>query len=361
MTDPAHTFATPALVVDLERLERNITRMQQTCAAHGVELWPHIKTHKMVEVARRQIEAGAAGLTCAKLSEAEAMLPSGARRMFIAHSLVGTEKAPRLRQLAERLETLVLACTSERHFDALAELIDATGLRFPVMMAVDSGLGREGVRDQDAAHRLALKIARSPHMELWGIYTHEGHGYSQKPHHLEPFTQDLHSHLVNLRDRIDSDLRIWPGSSTTAHLMAALPGVQAVRPGAYVFGDLSLTSSTRVMEWDDIALHVHAQVVDIPTDDLALIDAGTKVFSSDKTATGIVALPEDGRDLQVLRCNEEHGYVTGAGVLDLIIGSTVAFVPAHVCPVVNLANFVYVARGGEILDRWKVDARGCVT
>jgi D-serine deaminase-like pyridoxal phosphate-dependent protein len=352
---------TPALVIDLDRLERNIARMQEQCTAHGVELWPHIKTHKMVEVARRQIEAGATGLTCAKLSEAEAMIPSGARRIFIAHSLVGAQKAPRVRKLAEQLDSLVLACTSERHFEALGELIDATGLRLPVMMAVDTGLGREGARDQEAAHRLAMKIAGSPHMELWGIYTHEGHGYSQKPHLLETFTRDLHSRLVDLRDTIDDELRIWPGSSTTAHLMATLPGVQAVRPGAYVFGDLSLTISTRVMDWEDVALHVHAQVVDIPADDLALIDAGSKVFSSDKTATGLVALPEDGRDLQVLRCNEEHGYVTGNGVLDLLIGQTLAFVPAHVCPVVNLADSVHVAREGKIIDRWKVEARGCVT
>jgi D-serine deaminase-like pyridoxal phosphate-dependent protein len=356
-----HSPPTPARIIDLDRLERNIARMQETCTAHGVELWPHIKTHKMVEVARRQLEAGATGLTCAKLSEAEAMLSSGARRMFIAHSLVGREKASRLQKLAGELDSLVVACTSELHFEALEDLLTAAGLRLPVMMAVDSGLGREGARDVASAQHLAGKIAGSPHMELWGVYTHEGHGYSQKPQLLDTSTRDLHSRLVDLRDSIDTHLRIWPGSSTTAHVMATLPGVQAVRPGAYVFGDLSLTISTRVMDWEDVALHIHAQVVDIPADDLALIDAGTKVFSSDKTATGIVALPADGRDLQVLKCNEEHGYLTGAGVLDLLLGQTLALVPAHVCPVVNLADHVHVARGGEIIDRWKVDARGCVT
>jgi D-serine deaminase-like pyridoxal phosphate-dependent protein len=356
-----HSLPTPALVIDLDRLERNIARMQEVCTRHGVELWPHIKTHKMVEVARRQIQAGAAGLTCAKLSEAEAMIPSGARRMFVAHSLVGKEKADRLRKLAGQLETLIVACTSDHHFEALEELLAAAGLTLPVMMAVDSGLGREGVRDVEAARRLADKIAGSSHMELWGIYTHEGHGYAQQPRNLDTFTSSLHYRMVKLRDSIHPDLRFWPGSSPTATRMAALPGVQGVRPGAYIFGDLSLTVSTRLMDWEDVALHVHAQVVDIPADDLALIDAGSKVFSSDKTATGISALPADGRDLQVLRCNEEHGYVTGSGVLDLLVGQTLAFVPAHVCPVVNLADHVHVMRAGEVVAKWKVDARGCVT
>lgn len=356
-----HHPATPTIVIDLNRLERNIARMQEVCTAHGTELWPHIKTHKIVEVARRQLEAGATGLTCAKISEAEAMLPSGAKKMFIAHSLVGQEKAPRLRQLAGQLDTLVVACTSENHFDALEELLRAADLRLPVMMAVDSGLGREGARDADSAHRLAKRIAGSSQMELWGIYTHEGHAYSEKPHSQEAFIAEIHEKLTKLRDSIDPALRLWPGSSPTAARFAALPGVQAVRPGAYVFGDLSLTVSTRAMEWDDVALHVRAQVVDIPADDLALIDAGSKVFSSDKTSTGITALPADGRDLQVLRCNEEHGYLTGNGVLDLLIGQTVELVPAHVCPVVNLAGQVYVSRDGKIVDRWKVDARGCVT
>ncbi len=352
---------TPAIVIDLDRLERNIARMQETCTAHGVELWPHIKTHKMVEVAKRQLAAGATGLTCAKLSEAEAMLASGVKQIFLAHSLVGRDKAPRLRQLAGKLETLVLACTSERHFEALEELIAATNLRLPVMMAVDSGLGREGTRELDAAFRLAKKIAGSTHMELWGLYTHEGHAYAEQPENLDGFVSDLHQKLTNLRDDIDSELRLWPGSSVTAERFASLPGVQAVRPGAYVFGDLSLTVSTGVMKWENVALHVYAQVVDIPTDDLALIDAGSKVFSSDKTSTGITALPADGSDLQVFRCNEEHGYLSGRGVSDLKLGQTLDLVPAHVCTVVNLTDHVYVARNGEIIDQWKVDARGCVT
>ena len=352
---------TPAIVIDLDRLERNLARMQGICDRHGVELRPHIKTHKMVEVARRQLSGGAAGLTCAKLSEAEAMLPAEPKSLFIAHSLVDAAKASRLRAVAERVDELIVACTSEKHLVALEELLVAADLRLPVMMAVDSGLHREGTRGEEAARRLAGRIARSPRMELRGIYTHEGHAYAQKPEALDRFVTGMHERLIRLRDSIDPDLRLWPGCTVTAPRFAALPGVQAVRPGAYVFGDLSQAVSTQVIDRDDVALHVHAQVVDRPSADLALIDAGSKVFSSDKTADGLTALAADGRDLHVLKCNEEHGYLTGPDAAGLEIGQIVAFIPAHVCPVVNLADRVHVVRNGQVIDRWTVDARGCVT
>ncbi len=354
-------FRTPALVVDLDRLEANIRRMQDLCESGGLELWPHCKTHKMVEVARRQLEAGAAGLTCAKLSEAESMLPSGVRQIFLAHSLVGLDKAPRLRAMAAQLVTLVVACTSEDHFPALEELLAGAGLRLPVMMAVDSGLGREGARDAESARRLAGSIRGSRHMDLWGIYTHEGHAYAENPKNLDTLARMIAEGLASLRESIGGDLRLWPGCTVTAGRMARLPGLHALRPGAYVFGDLTHAVSTRVMEWDQLALRVRAQVVDIPADDLALIDAGSKVFSGDKTVTGLIALPADGREMQVTRCSEEHGFVTGNGVADLTVGQIIDWIPAHVCPVVNLANAVWIERNGKITDRWTVDARGCVT
>src|SRR5215218_6088676 len=139
-------LSTPAVLVDRDQLQRNISSMQAACAEHGVELRPHIKTHKMVEVARLQLAAGAAGLTCAKLGEAEAMLPSGVRRLFVAHSLVDIGQASRVAALLERLDEFRVAITSEAHLEPLARLAAAVGRKLRVMMAVDTGLGREGVR-----------------------------------------------------------------------------------------------------------------------------------------------------------------------------------------------------------------------
>ena len=359
-------LATPALLVDLEKLERNIAQMQSHCDAHGVELRPHLKTHKMIEVARRQVEAGAAGITCAKLSEAEVLVASGAKSVFIAHSLVDPLMIPRLRALHSKVDELILACTSIAHAPVLEKLLAAADLQLPVMLAIDTGMGREGARDEAEAMELARFIHAAPHLKLHGIYTHEGQFYLSPPVERKAGLQALHARMLALRKRIEDDLKIetlrfWPGCSATARDFSQLPDVQAVRPGAYVFGDLVLTDFAEAMTWGEVALTVLATVIDKPEPGLALIDAGSKTFSGDKTSGGLSGRAYDGRDLRVVRCNEEHGYLHGADVDALQLGERVRFVPAHICPVVNLADEVQVISGDQIVATWRVEARGCNT
>lgn len=356
-----HELPTPAVLVDRDRVVQHIRAMQAVCTAHGVELRPHIKTHKMVAVARQQLAAGAVGLTCAKLSEAEAMMPSGVKRIFIAHSLVDPQQAGRIAALAEGLEELRVACTSAAHLDALVRLARHVGRQLEVMMAVDTGLGREGVRTPAKALELAGRIAHAPELKLSGFYTHEGQLYGATPAEQPARITAVLDQLAAVRDAVDRSLPIWPGCSVTADAMAKTGRPQAVRPGAYVFGDLSLTRTTGVMQPGTEALHVLATVVDRPEPGLALIDAGSKTFSGDSTPAGWRGASADGRDLAVVRVNEEHGYVRGPQVDTLQVGERIRFVPAHVCTVVNLADEVVVTTGDEVVDRWTVDARGCVT
>lgn len=354
-------LSTPSLLVHADQLERNLQNMQHACDQAGVALRPHIKTHKLVPVARRQLELGAPGLTCAKIGEAEAMLPSGVREMFIAHSLVDLRQAPRLDALAAQLDELRLAVTSEAHAEALETLAAHTGRTFPVMLAVDTGLHREGIRDLAAAPRIAARLARSSHLELAGFYTHEGYFYTADVDQRPAAIDAMLDRLSRVRDAVDPSLPLWPGCSVTARAVAETAGdrVQAVRPGAYVFGDLYLSKINQVMDFADVALEVLATVVDRPTPDLALIDAGTKTFSSDRTATGIMALDANGRDLAVTRANEEHGYIEGTDVDQLRIGDRLRLIPAHVCTVVNLADEVQVIDSGyQVRTSWPVDARG---
>src|SRR5437588_10411980 len=133
---------TPTVLLDRDRTARNIAAMQASGEAHRVQLWPHIKTHKMIEVAKMQLAAGAKGLVCAKTSEAMAMLPSGVRRIFLAHSLVDPLQAPRLRELAGSLDELILACTSEAQAEALVAVLAAADLKLPIMFGIDTGAGR---------------------------------------------------------------------------------------------------------------------------------------------------------------------------------------------------------------------------
>jgi D-serine deaminase-like pyridoxal phosphate-dependent protein len=351
---------TPAILVDRDRLDANIASMQAACDAHGVELRPHIKTHKMVAVARRQLTAGAAGLTCAKLGEAEAMLPSGVRSLFIAHSLVDPGQAARIAALGEQLDDFRVAVTSEAHFEALAALAGVVGKKLSVMLAVDTGLGREGARDGAVAQNIAARIAASPRLSLRGFYTHEGFLYGTTRDQIATRASEVVERICAVRDAIDPALPVWPGCSVSARFIAenSRGRVQAVRPGAYMFGDLALAQKTGVMKPTEIAVQVLATVVDRPEPGLALIDAGSKTFSSDRTAENIFALAADGRDLAVVRVNEEHGYVRGAAVDTLQIGERVAFIPAHICPVINLADEVTVVSDGQVVDTWQVEARG---
>ncbi len=352
---------TPSLLVFEDRLETNLQRMQSACDEAGIDLRPHIKTHKLVPVARRQIELGAKGLTCAKLGEAEAMLPSGVREIFLAHSLVDHRQAPRIAALAEQLDELRLAVTSEAHLEALISLIHNVGLKLPVMLAIDTGLNREGIRALESAQRIASRIDAEPLLELTGFYTHEGQFYGKDHSNRTSDVETLLTHICGVRDTINPALPVWPGCSVsvTAVTQQANGRVQAVRPGAYVFGDLSLTQNADVMPWDHVALQVLATVVDKPTSDLALIDAGSKTFSSDRAREGISALAADGRDIAVVAVNEEHGYVRGEDVAQLQVGERILFVPAHVCTVVNLADEVKVITTDQtIRTTWPIDARG---
>jgi D-serine deaminase-like pyridoxal phosphate-dependent protein len=351
---------TPAILVDRKRVERNIAEMQAAADAARIELRPHIKTHKMVEVARRQLAAGARGLTCAKLGEAEAMLPSGVRSLFVAHALVDPAQAPRVRALAERLTDFRVGLSSEAQLDPLARLAAGAGLKLVVMLAVDTGLHREGVRDPASAHRLAARLAHHRDLQLAGLYTHEGYLYGTPIDQRPAGVAELLDRLCSLRDAIDPGLAVWPGCSVSAHeiLRTGTGRVQAVRPGAYVFGDLSLAETTRIMPASAVALEVLATVVDLPEPGLALIDAGSKTFSSDRTPGGVFGRATDGRDLAVTRVNEEHGYVTGSAVASLSVGERVRLMPAHVCTVVNLTDEVSVIEEETLVDTWRVDARG---
>lgn len=356
-----HTVETPCLMVETRRMQANIERMQRSCDANGVELRPHIKTHKMVYVGESQLAAGAAGLVCAKLAEAEAMLRTGVKSIFVAYAIVGSDKVARLRHLYEKLEELILAVTSEAHFVELDRLLAEADLSLPVMLALDTGLHREGVRNIDDGVNLAEKIRASDRMELHGLYCHEGHAYRKASSEKAVLARDTLHQLKSLEDAIGGNLRLWPGCSVTAKILAETGAVDAVRPGAYVFGDIAHAVRLETMNMEDVALTVAATVVDRPESGLALIDAGSKVFSGDKCPeTGLSGMVLDGRGIVVSKVSEEHGFVTGADVDSLKVGEKLRLIVAHVCPSLNLADEVVLLDGEEIIGTSPVDARGCV-
>lgn len=356
-----HDLQTPAILIDVDRLDRNLRRMQDACNAGDIELWPHIKTHKCVEILKRQLALGAKGMTCAKLGEAEALLPSGVKQVFLAHSLVDPKVAPRLRALAEQLDRLILATTSAAHCEHLARVVAGTGLdRVPVLAALDTGLGREGARSLEAFLDLVAAVDRTPNLEFIGIYTHEGHCYGTTPETLDGTVDAVYERLMEASRALGREHLLAPGCSASALRLATKPGLSILRPGAYPLGDLTLGWKLKLMPWDDIAITVLATVVDRPENGLALIDAGSKVFSGDKSKEGHSGRDWNAQDRVVAKVNEEHGYVQGGEVDTLRIGDRRRFVPNHVCTVMNLTDEVFAVRGENVLETWKIEARGKV-
>lgn len=361
MSQSLNTIPSPALLVELNRLEKNLEHLQKKCDATGTELWPHIKTHKMVEIAKRQLALGAKGLTCAKVSEALAMLPSGVRRIFVAHSIIEPTLIEPVRQLHASLDELILAATSLEQAKKLGEFLDLADLEVPVMLGINTGLHREGTRSLEEAKELAAFIRQHPRMQLKGLYGHEGFFYGVPEEERAEKIDAMLDQLEEARQILGEDLKLWPGCTITGELVAESGRADAVRPGAYVAGDLSCWERNHIMERDDCAVLILATVIDKPAPGLALINAGSKTFSGDKTPQGIVAREFSGRDITVVRVNEEHGYLEGKDVDQLALGERLRFIPAHVCTCINMHDHATVIRGDSIVEEWKVDARGCIT
>jgi D-serine deaminase-like pyridoxal phosphate-dependent protein len=362
---------TPALLIDIERLRANVCGMAAAAREGGVALRPHAKTHKMVEVAALQLEAGAAGLTVAKLGEAEVFVDGGCDDILIAYPLIGDTKLERLAALARRARVAVALDSVE-----VARAIAEAGAHVAVRIEVDTGQHRAGVVPGDVA-ALAREVAALG-LRVQGVMTHEGHAYAAQD--LAAATREAAALMreaaaavaagvaaaeagvtaaVAAGDSGDAPV-VSLGSTPTARFAAREPGVTEIRPGTYVFQDRTQIAHGAATE-RDLAAFVLATVVSRPAPDRAVVDAGTKVLSSDRlNAPGAPvdfgAVHETGWPL--VRASEEHGVVAVPLHAHLPIGTQVRIVPNHVCPVVNLFDEAVIVDGDEIADRWRVAARG---
>jgi D-serine deaminase-like pyridoxal phosphate-dependent protein len=353
------TLDTPSLVVDLDRLEANIARWAAHAKQTGVKLRPHGKTHKCVEIARRQLAAGAVGLTLAKLGEAEVMARAGVEDIFLAYEIVGGPKVPRLLGLARRVR-LRVGVDSLEVAAPLAEAAAAAGTTVDVMLEVDTGLGRCGVAPGEPLLRLAAGVARLRGLRIAGIFTYRGY----RPN-VEHAGRDEGEMIVREAERLRAAgfpiEDVSAGSTPTGREVAQVPGVTEVRPGTYVFNDATELRRGNVRP-EDCALVVVCRVISRPSRDVAVLDAGSKVltaergpFSSKGESYGMLrGYP----DCQIDRLWEEHGRVqlTDEG-RRLRVGDLVEVLPTHVCPTVNLARRLVCVRAGRIEATWEVAAR----
>lgn len=366
------SLQTPFVAIDALALRRNIERMAHAGASGGKRLRPHAKTHKSVWVAQQQIAAGAVGLCCAKPGEAEVFAAAGVGDLRVAYPLSPTY-APRVLALMERcrFSTIVDDLDVAR---AWSDLMVAARRRLEVLVKIDSGLHRCGIDPhQHGAPAFVEEVARLPGLDLRGLLSHPGHAYgATSAEEVTRIARDEAALLVDLahalRRRGVEVHEISVGSTPTARVSATLDGITEIRPGNYVFHDRTQVG-LGVAQWDDCALRVHASVVSMSAAGRLILDAGSKVLSSDGsrgfTATsgygavlGADGMPDD--SLHIERLSEEHAAVRLSSPTSRRIGDRVTIVPNHACVVANLANAYVIAEGDQAVDHVPVDARGRV-
>jgi D-serine deaminase-like pyridoxal phosphate-dependent protein len=360
---PFPELDTPALVVDLDVLEHNIEEMAAVASNAGVRLRPHTKTHKCPEVARMQVDAGADGITVAKLGEAEVMVDAGFDDVLVAYPLVGDAKLDRLRALRERARISV----SLDSLEVAEGLVRLGGDAIEVFVEVDTGHHRLGRPPGEPTVELVSQVAAIEGVEVVGLLTHGGHAYRSTPGELAAAAEREGRDLVETAERCAAAgvgiREISVGSTPTARAVANVDGVTEIRPGTYVYNDVQ-QMRLGVANEATCAARVLATVVSRPWQDRFVIDAGSKSLSSDGAdgppfpGRGVVA----GRpDLLLDFLTEEHGVGhVEPGSEPPAIGDRLQVIPLHVCSCVNLFDEAASVRGLTIEGTLAIAGRGKV-
>jgi len=364
---------TPSVLIDLDVMEANIARMQAIADKAGVRLRPHTKTHKSVWVAGRQIAHGASGITVAKTGEAEVMLEGGIQDILIAYPLYGEHKLRRLKALLERAK-ITLSLDNVEVAEGISRLGSEMGRKIPVYLEVDTGIHRLGKEPGLETVRVARDLVRLPGIDLIGLFTHAGQGHdASNLEELKAVARYEGASLVEtaeLMRREGIEVReISVGSSPTAPFVGEVPGVTEMRPGTYVYNDV-MQVDVGVATETQCAATILVTVVSRPAPDRAVVDGGSKTFTSDIPSSyghgekGPKRHPGYGMvvgrpDLILQRLNEEHGMmVLTDPSRGLKVGDRLRIIPNHVCAMINLHDEVYGVRGGKVERVIPVSGRG---
>jgi D-serine deaminase-like pyridoxal phosphate-dependent protein len=356
---------TPAVIVDLDVMERNLSRMAEYCRAHDLRLRPHTKTHKIPELAKKQIESGATGITVAKLGEAEVMLAAGITDVLIAYPIVGPQKTQHLATIAEQAKVTV-SLDSVEAARAISTAASERGSTVGVLVELDVGFGRCGVANETEALALAREITALPGLKFNGVMFFPGH-FGVLPEERSALRIRLNEFLdrcVAAFEHAGLSLPTVSGGSTpSAYESHELHALNEMRPGTYIFNDRN-TAGVAACSLDDCALSVAVTVISTSVSGHAMIDGGSKTFSSDRYQAehqrGFGYVKEDPA-AEIERFSEEHGHLNIQNSdRRYRVGDRLTIIPNHVCSTVNMHDEVYGIRGDGVETSWRVAARGKV-
>ena len=341
---------TPVAIVDLDVMEANISRLQKYLDEQGIMNRPHIKTHKIPEIAHMQINAGAVGITVQKIGEAEVMAEAGIKDIFIPYNIVGQSKLERLMRLAKQVKLSVTA-DSDFTVRGLAKASQQAEIQLPVLVEFDTGLGRCGVQTPLEAADLARLISSETGLSFGGLMTYPCNK------NTGPFVSETKKLLQP--DGITID-RVSSGGTHCMGDVHTHSEVTEHRAGMYIFGD-RITMSTGAVQPENCAFKVITTVVSRPTNDRGILDGGSKTFSSDLLGLEGYGLILEYPDAVIAAQSEEHGHVDFSKCKRKPeIGERVTVVPNHCCVVSNLFNQIVGVRNYEVEVTWPVAARGAL-
>lgn len=348
---------TPSVLIDTKIAKGNIKKYQTYCTEQGLNLRPHIKTHKLPYFASLQIEAGAVGITCQKVSEAEAMLDGdlghSIKNILLSYNILGRSKLERLKRISERVKLSVVADNMEC-IEGLSKAFSNLNNELPILIEVDTGALRCGVVTPQEACDLALRVSELPGVSFAGLMTYPPKSNSAMT--MNNFFNEA-KHLIELSGLKIQTISI--GGSPQMWKAHEVPLATEYRVGTYIYNDKSLIVSG-ACTIEDCALTILSTVISTPTPNRAVIDAGSKVLTSDlmglKGHGLIVGYP----DLTISQLSEEHGCITSSTPTNLRVGQRIQVIPNHACVVSNMVDHVVFIKDDQVLTQQQVVARGKV-
>lgn len=351
---------TPALLIDLDIMEANLQRMSDYSRQQGLDFRPHIKTHRIPELAKMQVELGARGITVAKLGEAEVMSDAGLDDLLLAYPLLGAGKAKRLRTVLEKARVAV-SLDSEESVSWVAKAAD--GKSVEVLVEIDLGARRCGVAPGPEAVKLARLIESTAGVHFGGLMFYPGHIHPEfdgNTNTLQQLNRDLQYQLDCFdREKIPV-LRVSGGSTPSAPYSDQIENLTEIRPGTYIFNDRN-TLEWKACSESDCAATLLVTVASNAVPGQVIIDGGRKAFSSDLLAAGSKGghgLVKGHPEIVFEKMNEEHGFLKLPEGLKFAVGEQLRVIPNHICVAVNLQDSLVACRGQEVVGEWEIKARG---
>jgi D-serine deaminase-like pyridoxal phosphate-dependent protein len=359
---------TPALLVDLDRMEHNLRFMQEKAALAGVRLRPHTKTHRTPAIAKIQEAMGATGITVAKLGEAEIMASEGLDDIFIANEIVGPIKLERLKRLMKRVRRLAVGVDHPVHVEMLSRAMEGEPFFLDVLIDVETGDPRTGISPGGATLELARRVAGAPGLRLRGIYTHDGQSYDAETiEEVRAINRQSQKRLLETADLLRRSgipvEEISVGSTPSLLVDGIEQGITEIRPGTYVFLDADQAQLIGTTAY--CAQTVLVTVISRPTPERVVLDAGTKSLTYYVQDKGVTRASGHGRlkdypDVFLDRMSDEHSSfdIPVNSGLAFSIGDKIEIIPNHACPTTNLHEFIHGVRNGRIEVTWPVLCRG---